>query len=776
MIYNGYFRQKKTDTLYTVRITTSDGTTSKEITLGGSPFVTEMDESNDTLYEPVKYQTATIEVVTADYMFDIYSSKAQDTKVELISNNEVQWVGYVRPNLFDMGFEKRRETIDIECSDALATLQYIPYRTDERKTRSFLYIINKLIKSCGAYKGFYVSDNIQLGEANGAILDKLYISEANFFDEKDENETYDDVAWKCNDVLEEICRYLGLTAISDKEYVWFLDYDAIKNGNNSYYFYAIDGGGGTRIELSYNKAIVAKDYSKNGAKLSLDNVYNKITIKADLNDFDSVIPSMYENLTNITSDTDPYVEAQTAHNRGEIIKSNIGETSNQNTIVLLDDTFIESQFVAAKYFNNANYKLFKYKNGADVTDTITSLNYSDTKSMFGATVAKLYSKSCGTNFWTSDTRDLDTVLSENDINSISLSNYVMLLNPSVGHISNDQITNYPYLQTTVTDNSAMFGGDNCYLLISGSYNYSSFSTWPLPYSGNIDLTEGRFAMDEDNMYLLCKLEWGGLCWNGSEWTGSDATFKLPYMKANTTKDDRRADATMFKDLDIRNTVSWRIGTSEKGYCIKAPTNTLVEGIPTLTVYKPFDPNYHSSKSGSDEGQYYKHTVVLLKDFDIKAVIGDPTYSDTSNTDTEYTAVINDEFTNDLSDITFKINTWDNKKPNYSSVAYFSNGGYHFLNKTYNKVLADDVNGMTYINENNVEATSDGSLRQEWWLVYKLYKQYSTPSIIMKMNLRNDIEINGTYSIHNIEGKIFIVDSVNRDYQNNSSEVKFIEKK
>mgnify|MGYP007080867859 FL=1 len=48
-------------------------------------------------------------------MFDVYSGKAQDTKVELYKGNELIWTGYVRPNLYDVGFEKSREVIQIEC-------------------------------------------------------------------------------------------------------------------------------------------------------------------------------------------------------------------------------------------------------------------------------------------------------------------------------------------------------------------------------------------------------------------------------------------------------------------------------------------------------------------------------------------------------------------------------------------------------------------------------------------------------------------------------------
>nr|DAV01306.1 MAG TPA: hypothetical protein [Caudoviricetes sp.] len=65
----------------------------------------------------------------------------------------------------------------------------------------------------------------------------------------------------------------------------------------------------------------------------------------------------------------------------------------------------------------------------------------------------------------------------------------------------------------------------------------------------------------------------------------------------------------------------------------------------------------------------------------------------------------------MSDITFKINTWDNKKPNYSCVSYKdSNGSFQFLDRTHNKALSEEVKGITFTDSNNVESTSDGTLR------------------------------------------------------------------
>ena len=58
---------------------------------------------------------------------------------------------------------------------------------------------------------------------------------------------------------------------------------------------------------------------------------------------------------------------------------------------------------------------------------------------------------------------------------------------------------------------------------------------------------------------------------------------------------------MYKSLDIVNNVNWRIGTDKKGYLISMPNDEVISGLPILTIYKPFDPNFHSTKSGDNKG-------------------------------------------------------------------------------------------------------------------------------------------------------------------------------
>ena len=806
MKYKGYFRQRKTDDLYTVIIQTKGSSTEKEILLGGTPFTTEMDDSDKTIYTPAKYQTATIEMVTKDYNFDIYSGEAQGTKIELYKGNQLEWTGYATPNTYDQGFDSSLETVEINAIDALSTLQYIKFLPSDKNISSFIDILNYLIGKCNAYKYIYVADNTTI--STNPIMNDLYISKSNFFDQ-DEEKSDKENAWTCQDVLEEICQYLGVTAIADKDSVYLLDYDAIKHNNNYYYKYSVGSNVGTRVELKYSHTINADDFSKSDSTITLDNVYNTVKVKADTNTFNDVLPDPYKTAVNITSGTDSALtnsEDPINGAYGTCVKGKFGDDNDENMWLFIDkiggngesDTS-NHQAVAVKYYNSPYYKLYKYSNDAthkDITDSVKTLSYSDTKSMYGATICKMmvnksdepYQRIFGNIYYyngklytynelkalnLSNDTIIDQWMDKNHISNISLSNFIMMTNPSTYHISNEDITKYPYIETKLTNSSTLFGGKNAYLLISGSYYYHIWDNHPIHATEtHLDLDEGRFAMDYNDTKLICKLQWGNLYWNGSEWTTTSSTFELPYME-EPDKRKRRADATICKDYSFVNNVSWRIGTSEQGYQVKCPTDYLLTDIPTLTIYKPYDPNMHSAKSGNNKGQHYPHRVVFLKDLKMEAVIGNPTYSDKLDDDTIYQRVVDESYTKELSEIKLKINTWDNKKPNYSSVAYKDGNNLKYLDTTKNIVLNDKEIGTERWDGSKA---TDGKLRQEEHLIYRIVNQYSTPSIELSLNLRNDIEIYGLYKSSLDLDKDFIVDKVDRDYRYNSTNVKLIEKK
>ena len=117
---------------YVMQLTTGEVQTLK---FGGSPFVTTMDESDSSIYMPVKCQAGTIGLVAVDteYMFGLYTGDAHGMPVTLYSGSVVnpatiEWVGYITPSLYDIGYTKYLEELDVDCVDGLATLEQYKYK------------------------------------------------------------------------------------------------------------------------------------------------------------------------------------------------------------------------------------------------------------------------------------------------------------------------------------------------------------------------------------------------------------------------------------------------------------------------------------------------------------------------------------------------------------------------------------------------------------------------------------------------------------------------
>lgn len=806
MLYIGQFRDIKGQ-LYTVKVVTNDSTaSSKELTMGVPPFETEMDKSSNNIYRPAKYVSATARF-RLDSDLNLYTGQAHGVKVTLYKggtdSTDVAWTGWGSPEAYSMAYVMPREDFSLECVDGLSSLQYIKYTpvNTDKAVVTFNALLRHLLQMCDCYDKMYISTVTHLVGDTSSIIDKLCISEQNFFDEKsDTTELDDDVAWTAQDVLEHVCQFLGVTAVAYGPDVYLIDYDAIAKGINTYWCYNIsDTSAATQVTLSDARVSAASMHAKNDATISHDSVYNSVKVKDSLYTYDSMIPDFFDFGINITgsSDSDLATSDKVENGMyGEVISSEAGGAQeNNNMIVFIDrvynpqkKTYGAYNFIAVKYYSNPYYKLHKYKwdNTTSALKEVApdTINYTYTKDMYGATICRF-----GVTQLNGDTSSmlssvskifnkelsLDIFLKENEVSSISLTDYILLNNPSAHHISNENYRQYPFLETDVVDSAMLFGGENAYILISGSYIYHYLSDDPYPIpEGEADISEGRFAMDAGDTKLMCRLQIGSLYYSGDEtkgdngWVSTASDFDILYMSKNADKKARRADATMFKSLDFVNTVYWRSGINEKGYLIKMPANTIINGIPRLTIYKPYDPNYHSTKSGDNEGQHYKHSVAFLKDFKVKAIIGDPSFSDAMNTDTEYRNVIDRKNASSFRDISMKVCTWDNKKANYSSVAVLNGDDYSWLDVTVNDALTDGEKEWT-AHDDDAPSDTDGKMRQEEHLIYRIVTQYGQSAVRLSETLRNDIKPY-TLITDNTLGKKMIVDSVGIDYEMGTAKV------
>ena len=746
MIYYNEFKDRENQ-LYKIELDTKNGNTRTEFRTSDSPIEIKWNSDNDNIYSPLRGSNATIEIIAdsaTDLKEDLYTGKRKGVEARLYRGNNLVWYGWADPNNYNSDYQGEHDRMQIECSDILKCMSDIPYRATQKIIKSVRDIILKCIRDAsGIQSGYlYMADTLSIsGIHSGSVLSNLFLPESLFFDDKEDNETDDDVAWKLSEVVEAICLWLNMIIVQWGTDFYLLDIDAIKAKDSSYKRMSIANGTEQSVTLSNIVQITSSLYGGSDNSISKEGLFNKVKVRDRFRTFESVIPSLYDNLVNITKDSDETLQSSSNYENGmygEVVSSNLGDgKSHGNMINMVDRVYSpddghykDFNFVAVKYFNNTFYKLFKYDSqGHEITDSVTSLNYTDTKTMYGATIArfdvkkldKLSDVALLIQYVQNKQKTLDQWLSENGISSISLENYVELLNPTANHIQNEQMETKPFLESKTANLSAFFGGENAYLIISGSYlyHYQDDDPYPIP-EGEVDIAEGRYAIDDNNGYMLAKLEWGGLYWNGSEWTSTSSTFPIRYLVSGASAGDRRADATMYKDIQIVSNVSWRYGINEKGYCIPVPPDRVIAGMPKITLYKPFDPNYHSVKSGSNKGRHYLHTRVFLKDFDIKAVVGDPTYSDRTQKDTVYSNSTSDsQNVNDFDDVEFRVCTYDGKAPNYSSVVY-----------------KDSNNIYRYVSN----VTSHGHTEpQEAHMVRRIVTQYGHPATRLKLSLRGSFQ-------------------------------------
>lgn len=896
-VYTGYFTDIN-NALYRVTFNCSKGSETKEITLGGSPFTTQMDGDNDTIYTPVKYQGATVEIVDNGYLFDLYNGKAQATSVKLekqegTSYNTV-WVGYVEPNLYSQGFERDLETLEINCIDGLSTLQYFKYDTDNINTNIYFnQLIGKLLDKCKCYKYFYLSNNISLTLDNPTnILDKLLINQRAFYDErKDATQTDEDLAFTMQEVLEALCQYLGVSAVADGDSVYFIDYDALKAGNYSFYKYQVLNGKYLSTEtIKDTYKITGDDYRQDGATLSLDTVYNKVVVTDKFKEMEEVDVDFFDlaSVKNITADKDQNLSSMnTAYDDsarsgitsalGVVDDMILSKDEQEPTRVerffdiaynIKENKANNPNFVAARYLQhpNAVCRSYDIKNynlmDADKEFVLKSypatLNYTDTLNFVGSYLAQFYTYECpyqwrkrlailkvqgndvtvaykdnldamtfsGT--WTDGATKYnaaDAQREENDyqflradkwhygseyqqkqvlldahadisarglIPQIKLDNYIVLSTPylKAHYVSNqDDFDKVPYFSINESAlEQGMIGGNDTYLIISGNINWNtdkdqqgtgqSGQAYPIP-KGQRGIKTDQFIKSSFETYLNCWLRYGGYSWNGKEWVedkSGNVYFKLYYMDAGSNDDDRKISNIICTDLPIRNNIDYTMGLGDKtGTAIPIPPEWgILTKSPSFGICKPHFPALNKYDSGKDYEQGWKPHRVFIKGLKLEFALGNKNKVNLE-TDTAYSNTIEEGNVAELSDIEFKITSYDDKKLSYTNVSYYDDKAdkYSFLQRVYNRALYDKE--LDYFYNNGDYSDSELGLKQEEHTVFKIVNQYTQPAVRLNLTLKNRFKVYGIYQNTTMAGKDFVVDSVSIDYRMDAQNINLVEK-
>ena len=801
MKYKGQFKSVLRDKLYTVEIITNGSSIGTvNITLGPNSFTTEMDAGSNTIYVPVKYSSASVQVVADSYYFDMYSSTAKQNTVKLYdASNNILWAGYTSPNIYDAPYNFETESWKVEAIDGLSVLKYYDYTPVDGSLgfASFTQIINHCLETCGCYSYWHFSNSTHIYDASAStdakknkkyLTDNLYISEANFFNE-------DGDAMKMSEVLEEVCKFCGVTAVAYGQDVYFLDYDALKNASSTYKRYfkhtvgnnsAVDS---STADCSVNATLtINKDsYSSTGTNLSLDNVYSKVTVRDNLYTVKSIIPSLFEDedLENIkyNGENDQkwnFDYTQKCMDRGD------------KSLKDDDDTYF---YMKSRYYKNSKYDHFFYDlNGNSIPSStpIISSNGQDSSALMELTTKTgvLFSRF---NISTGKTRN-------ETINGLEYNNFTDYLMMPINYSS---AINKKRLESKSTFVKPFFMAGNAKLLVKGSliltdrWKFPSFDVTDTyrditgTHDLHADTSVGYFPVSDTFVG-----DYDGRGWwifargNSVSMTQNNLTLRIDIdINGNAVRNDvpfyqldqgdvwihenKKKHEIFYKSFDIQNNVRYEDNISEKGYVL----NTGI-GSSEVVKTKPIIRMYGMDTLQQVFGIQFDNPVfqnfkcplacVFIKDFDIQAVVGHEGGKDENDTNTEYSYVIDDNYVSELGDIEFKICTYDDKQLNYSSVAWVDpdTGKYKFLKHLVDEALRSS---LTTLNEHPYQCS-------EHMLCYKIVKQYSTPSKKLSINLFAE-DIRPWTKVHeSLLNTDFIVNSVSYNYYYDQATVNLVEKK
>lgn len=715
MRYRGYFTNMD-GTLYRVEIYKSGSTDEwQEVKLTyEEPFVARW-EAEDNPFAPSRISTATINIVHNTYMQDVFPSKATDTIAKLYKDksNTIVWQGYLKANVYDMGFEMENEEISLEASDGLAQLQYLNYKCinysstwEGASMASAFAILKNMLLKVGIKEVAWHRCKTDAA-ANYLYLTDFILSEKNFFS-SDNNEP-----WKCNEVLDEICKYVGVTAIQQGERLYLIDFSEYKNTSSiTFRVDDLTSSTGNYYMTTLNVEAYAdtpEAYMLNGADISFYPVYNKATAKASLYTPEYILPDIFTDDENQYSyrlgDSSKVIMAKRPTNPWKYTDKKGKEQTDSDDaafnfpIKLLDYKGWESQ-----YYSGGTYKILSesiYNSESAVTNYVGgtvieraqvkgSRKYYDVEGT--PTFERALFLRCNGDMVEDAEFGYDDWLGDEWQKQVSgMCQYV---------ISGSALDYYKELFTSFGDYRLACPADSAdtYLVLNVS---AIWERYPQPYINNewaSDAT-GYFSTKIHtyqyppvlNFMLAC----GSQYYNGKEWQSTRCAFRVP-MEHNT-EDKEKSNVTYAANTGndwnsenaSYNNIIWLNWSTDKGYRISLKGLTDRSGKIYLSFLTPNSlVGFRLINSGGAEPENVKNLyktrytidgAVWITDFSLTmARDGNPA----EDKDITYENIIDDENINELDEEEFKINTAvKGSKPSYSFVMNTS-GGYFDIYKQW----------------------------------------------------------------------------------------------
>ena len=791
--YYSEFKSRK-DKTYRIEIHTVFATYSEELTLTDSPFTVEYE--SDTLYKPLKMSNSVTSILTDRILSDLYTAEGQNIEVRLYNKTDdvLEWFGYMSPNLYSSDYITPLNIVEIQAIDTISVLENKKYsyiNSSEVYFKSFKDVIMHILDIADPgkilNKLYFQKTNRISKDVSTSLIEDIYIHERNFFDEANE-------PMNSRDVLEEISKYIGMTFIQYQDAYYMIDYDFIKN--DELHFFVYDRISDTCESITIPSALLNVrniGVSESAGSISLGDVYNKVSVVANMNQITNLCPELLDDEKDIVNqNSDPnkyYISGKDIDGKNYTLLNSFFKSNSNWGYLIPSFSFLDIPAEGVEVtIDNVN----------DIYSGVVWQKYSDYITEDGEP-SSLSWKTCVSflqayNIISASRKTLLTL--KNGEYSLFKGGYFIIniaYRMSGSFLPNDIIktsdevysnTKYGagfdntmvpcklyiddyYYDGEVWRNQKYYTDrvNRGYYKITHNLTYrgatwyrykDAFGDWRFVSKGEYDSASGEKAFggfaDSNKVYAYRE--------NGEDifvekWYHDECTLKDGFYLVHINKE---GDKVFDDEKRLTNTVSYRFNLydSTDGVAIKLPDDKILCGKIRFELSTPNHlgkyPMYRT------DGGCHPCTAFHISDFTFKYTNNRVTYDIFNNavddSDVVYSNVINDNNVTEMDDIELLINSNAKNISSYSNCATKSGDKFDYLKTVYSPL-------------------HDKNVLPEQILIDKFYTHYKAPKFRYSNNLNRGFSILSRIYENSLKREM-IVDQMSIDYANESCNVSLIE--
>lgn len=602
-----------------------------------SPFTVTID-SEEFIYTPTRFSTATMAIFGGDYLQDLFSTDYRMHRITLYADGVAVWCGFIKPELYTQDYSSDKFNLEINCYSAMSVLEFVEYKQagEERGFVSLWSLLKKCVEeSRGLYTAIYIPHvySVSQSEYNNwnNPLESMMVSEQNFFDE-------DDNPMSLKEVLEEIMKLMNWTCADWNGELFFIDVD---NEDGEYYKYTSEMSSYTQVQAD---GINVQDIGFAGNDHTLDILpgYNKASIRCSNYPVGDALPKIdFDDFEDIGTVEDSYTN---------LFRRFVWKRPNNEKILMN----------AFQY----NYLGDKTPHPIDISKE-KELFESGQKSQITGAIPQNY-----------DFIEKDESGNPSRVDWEYKERIVIPLSPNQKDVIFQNPGEYELIK--IKGVPSVYNSEGVFAI-----NFSTEVARITYYNGNqvyadrIKSYDFRFKLRIGNNYYHGRSD-GSYYWDNNpdynpsypnnleiNWKGEAAQGSADISKYEGTY-DLITSRTLNDGLD-----------GLKGYIIKLPDDRIIAGDLELIIYAPrvemaFTPTLETMYLNSFELNYQKY-----KDYG----------KDDDNSDRIYENIVNENYINELDEIEFKISSYNDDGACYSKVTMNNE---YLTNNLYCGITASSV--------------------------------------------------------------------------------------